>query len=1172
MKQIKKRVSALVAATLLFGTLSAITSSSAEADAIADQLNLATSGSDLTEVVNLTGADSALSPTGAATTIKITEDAALVNTDDYFLYVSTSSTRAGITATNTLTISANTSSVTAGTVSTTALADDVDGATSAFLGDLGADPATAKALIVTPDAGNNDLGSVITFDVTTAAATSYYVWADPDTSDTFTGDSLLIAQFYTYKAVPTVTTSTSSASITSVRTSLTGAVLDSVPLATMSVTQSGAGFAFPANGRALLSITRAPSASAQLVLTGSAGTANFTPAANTRQVATLTQTALLPFGASGVSAADADGVIKVYLAADIPGIYGGTIKFTDVDGDSITHPFSITTAGKPATIAIDKDAVSLPSVSATTAVSNRSYVAATDTRTFTTSTAHNYSVGNVVIVAGIADLPAAGGVDETQLNGTCTISAVTGTTFSCVLATAADVNIAATADAGEIAALTAAATAKSLVVSQDVVVSLKDAAGNGTQIGTGDTMTVSVVDATNIAIQATGLGSTLTITDANLADNSHTVRIGSLTATADSETVTVTPNGVLPGLGVVAKTLTATTVAYGVTTSATTLVTSPSSSSVILKNDSVAQSDYSVDPGTASIVAETSGLEAGKAYRIGVLITDGGGAVQAGTYSVAGATAAAFTVGTAHYSYGIAPASGKVQTVIVFTTLMNNAADTVQINVSTADTDYTDTSDLLVTAAASAYTTTLTAPATTPSVAVTGAAIPVSGTIADQYGNPFVGATVTVVGAQTLSSGTAANLTAQAVTDTAGKFSVTLAAANALTTSVALTIDAARGGVSATQKTAAVNLNAGGAATAMAWAAIGDEDTATTATTHPLIVVPFDDGVVGGVTDELYTLATAAGDGTLNAVDECVGVEVNTTPLAQVTATGSEGVLFSSTICAAQKLSDLKSTVTVAAVAAAAGNNLWFTSTKTGKNTVTLTSGGVTKTITFYAQNYLTAATKGDAARDIVLDSAAKSLTGGEIGFITATVVDTFGNAVEQAAGISTVKAAITGAALLDGPSLSKSGLLAGSDGKVTLGIIAGNAAGSATLTVTGVVGTVGGGVQGGQFAALVGAPTSTTTAGTNTAFKASANVKTATITVTAASSTAVDAVKTDVTAVKADAKALSDSVATLSKAVTTIQSSVTELTSSFSAQIKSLSAAIAKISKAIAALSKKIK
>jgi hypothetical protein len=295
------------------------------------------------------------------------------------------------------------------------------------------------------------------------------------------------------------------------------------------------------------------------------------------------------------------------------------------------------------------------------------------------------------------------------------------------------------------------------------------------------------------------------------------------------------------------------------------------------------------------------------------------------------------------------------------------------------------------------------------------------------------------------------------------------------------------------------------------------------------------------------------------AADECFAVQINTTPLAQVTATGSEGVLFSTAVCAAQKLSDLKATAEVAS-AALNVDNLWVTSTKTGKNTVTLTSGTVTKTITFYAQNFLTAATKGAAARDIALDSATKALSGGEIGFITATVTDAFGNAVEQAAGVATVKAAITGAALLDGPSLSKSGLLSDSTGKLTLGIIAGAAAGTATLTITGVNGT------GGQNAALVGAATSTTTAGTNTAYKASANVKTVAITVTASSSTT----DTAVTAVKADVATANAAVKALATQVTVLQASVATLIDSLTTQIASLMKSVSALTKAVAKLQAK--
>jgi hypothetical protein len=735
---------------------------------------------------------------------------------------------------------------------------------------------------------------------------------------------------------------------------------------------------------------------------------------------------------------------------------------------------------------------------------------------------------------------------DTTSPATYTIVAVpTATTFTVAL-TAAD---GALADQ--------VGTATSLVVQSDITVKLKDAAGKDTQPAVGDTITAAVADATNIVVQGAALGASYTITDSDLADGSHALRVGPLTATADSETLTFTPAGVLGSGGVVATTATVTTVAYGTpTASAATLVTAPSSSSVILKNVSAAQSDYTIDPGTSTIVVETSGLEALKAYRIGVLVS----ATGVGTVTIGADAAAAFTAGTVKYGYGIADATGKVVTTIALTTLLN-ATNTIQVNASSGDTDYTDTTDLKITATASAYAVTLTKPAVTPSVAITGAAITVEGTIADQYSSPFNGATVTVTGVPTVSSGTVTNLVKQAITDASGKFSVTLAAASAVTTSLALTVTASKSGITPTQATATVNFNAGGAATAIVWAATGDEDTATTATTHPLIVVPFDDAVTSGVSDEVYTIANAAGDGTIDAAtEECFAVEINTTPLAQVVATGSEGVLFSTAVCAAQKVSDLKATAEVASTTVGGGANLWVTSTKTGKNTVTLTSGTVTKTITFYAQNFLTAAAKGVAARDIVLDSATKALSGGEIGFITATVTDAFGNAVEQAAGVSTVKAAITGAALLDGPSLSKSGLLSDSTGKVTLGIIAGGSAGTATLTITGVNGT------GGQNAALVGAATSTTTAGTNTAYKASANIKVATITVTASSSTT----DTAVTAVKADVATANAAVKALATQVTVLQASVATLIDSLTTQIASLMKSVSALTKAVAKLQKK--
>jgi len=951
---------------------------------------------------------------------------------------------------------------------------------------------------------------------------------------------------------------TATATVTPVRVTSTAGTQDAVPRANLSFTTPNA-LTDGGIDAFTITVTSAPTSAAVVNIgTQTAAGKYYSDSLATAPAATGGPT--IATDILTASAAIGDTLtFPIWVTSTAPGTYAGTLLLSDADANAdVTVSWSFTTTGAPATISLDKTAVNLPSVAeVTTGNSTAAVLAGT---TLTVTVANTFTAGNLVTLAGLgasATAANAAGV----FNTTHVIATATPTAITVVIPAAA-------ADDGALA--DQVGTATSVIVHDSIVISVKDASGKVTQPATGDSITASVVDAANIVLQASAAyGASYTITDADLADSTHTLRIASKTATADSETITFTPAGVLGATGVTAVTGTATTIAYGtLAATAASLVTAPSASAVILKNASAAQTDYSVDPGTSSFTVETSGLEAGKAYRIGVLVTEvaAGGTSPAGTVSVDGETAAAFTLGTVRYKYGVASASGKVTTVIALTTLMSST-DHIQINVNSDDTTYTQTSDVKITAATSQNTITLTSPATTPSVAVTGSTTKVAGTIKDQYGNAFAGATVTVVGDQTVSSGTdPANLTAQAVTDATGAFTVNLAAVSSLATTMALTVDATRGGVSATQKTATINFNAGGAATAITWAGLGDEDSAVTATKLPLIVVPFDGAMTGAVSDELWDVATAAPEGDANANnDECWALEVNTTPLAQVTFTGSEGVLFSTTTCIGQNVSaaTMLPTVTVASKTLDANpNSVWITSKKVGLNTVTMTSGAVTKTIRFYAQNFFTAATKGESARDIVLDSTTKSLTGGEIGFITATVVDTFGNPVQQAAAASTVRAAITGAALLDGPSLSKSGLVSDADGKITLGIIAGNAAGSATLTVTGV------NVAGSQFGALVGTATSTTTAGTDTTFKASANVKTATITVAAASAAANPAID----AVKADVKAVSDTVKTLSNAVTTIQSSVTELTSSFSAQIKSLSSAIAKISRAIAALSKRIR
>jgi len=501
----------------------------------------------------------------------------------------------------------------------------------------------------------------------------------------------------------------------------------------------------------------------------------------------------------------------------------------------------------------------------------------------------------------------------------------------------------------------------------------------------------------------------------------------------------------------------------------------------------------------------------------------------------------------------VADSTGKIVAVVSFTGVTDQDTLTVRVDPE-GDAGAVDMA--VVTFAAAAYTLTLTTPAVNPSIAATGAAIAIAGKVADQFGALIQGASVSVTGAQTVSSGTTPTaLSLAKVTGADGTFSGTFAAASALTTAVSITATASLGNLTITGVTTpvVVNLNSAGGASAITFTdnmAGTDADTATTATTMPLVKVAYK-GTTEGISNKIYTVATPTTAVAITTSDVCVQLTATTTPGAQVVATSTTGVLFYKTCVGTETVATGVDTLTVAS-----GTNIFAVATKIGLNSVLLTSGTVSKTAQFQAVNYITAAgpvnNPGDAAR-VISVTPTKSLSAGEIGFITIKVTDAFGNIVQQTAG-STVNVKITGAALLDGPALSKTALVTDAAGELVVGIIAGNVAGTATVTVTGV---------NGQFTNAAGSLT--TTAGTN-GLIAGVATATSTITVTsgaATTDTAITAVKTDVATANAAVKALATQV-------TVLQASVATLIDSLTTQIASLMKSVSALTKAVAKLQAK--
>ena len=625
------------------------------------------------------------------------------------------------------------------------------------------------------------------------------------------------------------------------------------------------------------------------------------------------------------------------------------------------------------------------------------------------------------------------------------------------------------------------------VVSKSVTVSVLDAAGNVTQVGSGDSIAATIADNTNINFTNASGTSPLTISDSDLSDGTHAVVIGSESATPDSETVTFTPAGVLPSLGVAAKTLAAKTVGYGVETSVATTLTTPSATNLVKAGTAaVDESAYTVDTSVKTLVFKVAGYVPGAAYKITVdQVTDNNFTVKDDTSNTT-----ANAADTANVTlYGVVGATGAVNVTVVMAAV--TTADTIGIGGNNADSDITDASDSKVTYTAATYSVTVATPSVSPYLLANSTPVAMAGKVADTYGNPVSGAVVTVTGTVT-PAGTA--LTATATTAADGAWSLTMPASAATTTSVSYVAAAVKTGLSVSAASAiVVNFNASGSPDTLTYTMIGDSDSAAgTAldpiTTYPASLVPYT-GVTGAISDELYTVSTGAFDSDgFNAQETCVLLTATSSPVAQLVFTGSAGVKFSTTCAGTETVATLKDTITIAA---SGSNAAYAIATKVGANTVTMKSGTTTKTATFYAYNYKTAGSAGDAVRNFTVSPTSLSLKPGQFGVLTITATDAFGNVVKSvtAGNGGTITATAAGQVLVEGPTLSKAVSAAwDANGQIMIGVIGSQTSGTGTITLKGT---------GVQLAAAAGAATSST-AGTN-GLTAATGTSTVNVTVPAA-------------------------------------------------------------------------
>ncbi len=558
----------------------------------------------------------------------------------------------------------------------------------------------------------------------------------------------------------------------------------------------------------------------------------------------------------------------------------------------------------------------------------------------------------------------------------------------------------------------------------DFTISLKDASGNLTQPQTVDNVTVTSSDDTVGTSAITGTMLALGAFDDSLITG----------GSAGTTTITATPGGTL--------------VSSGVTTQTATVTKSGSVSDVPIAGIRVSVPANAANAGT--FPTKTAQVAEGRTA-ITVAIDDttiaaAGNALRFKAVLSAGGTlnGAAATVGAPQYLNVTTNASKQATLDLTLggAAVVNNSTLTLtQVNVLNANVTGPVTE-----------TITWRTPVVQPSnvvptprgsvVAKVGVSTPVSVQVDDSFGVPQSGWTVFAY----RGSVSPANLINSGTTNASGAASVTV---SPLSTTI--------NGQSETYLFAAQPPVGGGAVTSssdliITYTTSGDitsmsvtpstgaafTNSSTSIATLPVVLVP-SSGTIGSATSAgVFTVSSSTVSPAPTTA--LATFAVTTTPANATVVSVPEGVKVSATAPTSATLWSAgaqSATITSGGVA-----YVW--ATMTGFHDVTFTSGGVSA-----VGKILVANVAGDAY-NIGITPAAQNVNKG--GFATATVrlTDVFGNTVPGSASgsINTVRVTAAGDVLLGGFNATQD-VTVGSDGTGAVTIIAGNTAGSGTLTAT---------------------------------------------------------------------------------------------------------------------------
>jgi len=492
-------------------------------------------------------------------------------------------------------------------------------------------------------------------------------------------------------------------------------------------------------------------------------------------------------------------------------------------------------------------------------------------------------------------------------------------------------------------------------------VTLLDAAGKTTQASTVDTfaMTVAIAGTATVGTLAAASLSAADLTDGVQAN----VYTNSVTA-ASTSTLTATPQGTLGTLA--AKTLTITTVAANTGVPTATITTS----NVAIKSSSSTSvlNKYTVSVNATTVTFNVTGLtpNTSVAYTVGSSTSN--------TVSVNSGSAA--DISTAASFVSVSTATGTLAVTVKATT---PATQVITIDLNGATADVTGQVNADFTYATGAFTATVTTP-TAASLNKTSAAMTYTGKVADQFGNPLAGATVTATGTPTPAT-TPSTITATAVTAADGTYTVTLPAVAATTTSLSTVISATGTASIASASANVAYFTATGIAATLV---LTDSDTASTGIT-----------TTDNISSRTIPLGRASGSGDMSnltddalvSTDNVVGITPQTTLPDTVgySVTATNGIrLFTSDQNGALGLAN------TAAITGTGGTAFYAVPTKAGAGVITVVSGGLTQTFTLTG---LVAAAPRANLVTLTADATA--------GSYTVTTTDAFGNGVAATVAIT---------------------------------------------------------------------------------------------------------------------------------------------------------------------------